>query len=42
MVDTPALGAGAFGRGGSSPLSRTKLKYDLFGRILICFRRQST
>jgi hypothetical protein len=29
MVDTLALGASAFGRGGSSPLSRTKLKYDL-------------
>lgn len=24
MVDTLALGASAFGRGGSSPLSRTK------------------
>lgn len=26
LVDTLALGASAFGRGGSSPLSRTKLK----------------
>ena len=29
LVDTLALGASAFGRGGSSPLSRTKVK-DLF------------
>lgn len=29
MVDTLALGASAFGRGGSSPLSRTKEKRQL-------------
>ncbi len=29
LVDTLALGASAFGRGGSSPLSRTKQRIDL-------------
>ena len=31
LVDTLALGASAFGRGGSSPLSRTKVKRPVKG-----------
>ena len=36
LVYTYALGAYAFGRGGSSPLSRTKSRTSPVGGIFIC------